>query len=262
MKKYLSAVVFFTLSQMSFANTDLLSLSTHTEGATPSYGENVTIGMVENTGVKYVTATPDNSGKLKFPVSLSGNFEVEFKVLNSGSISGQIDFFLTADEHKIFVHFARYGSIKLTADSQSGDGDASGAFIEYQSNAFRISISNNIAKLYVNDVFSQKVTLTPDLTYTQILMGGIEPADSVFALSISGSASVADTGNTGACTGNTTPTSSDFGDCMANYLNGKLHVPCVAVSDPFGGTTVYDIKMQQQSSGFTFDLDMNSVKPR
>jgi len=257
----LSAIaLFLTLSQMSSANTDLLSLSTHAEGAKPSYGENVTVGMVENTGVKYVTATPDNSGKLKFPVSLSGNFELEFKAKISRS-SSSLDFFLTADEHKIKVTFDYYGRTKLIADTQSGK-DASSAFMQGQSNTFRISVSNNIAKLYLNDVFSQKVTLTPDLTYTQMLMADIDSTDSVFALSISGNASVADTGNTAVCTESTTPTSSDFGDCMADYLNGQLHIPCVAVPDAFGGTTVYDIRMQQQSSGFIFDLDMDSVKPR
>ena len=53
------------------------------------------------------------------------------------------------------------------------------------------------------------------------------------------------------------------GDCMANYSPaGQLHVPCVSVPDAFGGTTVYDIKLNQQSGSFTFDLDMGSVKPK
>jgi hypothetical protein len=53
------------------------------------------------------------------------------------------------------------------------------------------------------------------------------------------------------------------GDCMANYSpDGQLHVPCVSVPDAFGGTTVYDIKLNQQTGSFTFDLDMGSVKPR
>jgi len=71
-----------------------------------------------------------------------------------------------------------------------------------------------------------------------------------------------------ACISNPTScgiTSSDTpvsGDCTADYLNGQLHVPCVAVSDPFGGKTIYDIKMQQQTGSFTFDLDMGSIKPR
>ncbi len=56
---------------------------------------------------------------------------------------------------------------------------------------------------------------------------------------------------------------SNKNDCMANYsLTGQLHVPCVSVPNAFGNTTVYDIKMNQQSGSFTFDLDTNSVKPK
>jgi hypothetical protein len=50
---------------------------------------------------------------------------------------------------------------------------------------------------------------------------------------------------------------------MANYSPvGQLHVPCVSVPDVFGGITVYDIKLNQQTGAFTFDLDMDSVKSR
>ena len=52
-------------------------------------------------------------------------------------------------------------------------------------------------------------------------------------------------------------------DCIASYsLNGQLHVPCVSVPDVFGGITIYDIQMNQQTGAFTFDLDMDSIKPR
>ncbi|MDM8565373.1 hypothetical protein QUF74_06945 [Candidatus Halobeggiatoa sp. HSG11] len=54
-----------------------------------------------------------------------------------------------------------------------------------------------------------------------------------------------------------TPVSSD---CMANHFtSGQLHVPCVSVPDT---STVYDIKLNQQTGSFTFDLDMDSVKPK
>jgi len=47
-------------------------------------------------------------------------------------------------------------------------------------------------------------------------------------------------------------------DCMAAYsVYGKLHIPCVSV-----GTTVYEVDLQKQLGSFTFDLDLNSVKPR
>jgi len=69
---YFGILVFAGYSQLAIANTDLLGLSSLAEGASPSYGENVTVGMVENTGVKYITASPNSSGKLKFSVNLAG----------------------------------------------------------------------------------------------------------------------------------------------------------------------------------------------
>jgi hypothetical protein len=45
-------------------------------------------------------------------------------------------------------------------------------------------------------------------------------------------------------------------------LNGQMHIPCVTVPNPFGGTSVYDITMLKQSNGFVFNLDMSSIKPR
>jgi len=42
----------------------------------------------------------------------------------------------------------------------------------------------------------------------------------------------------------------------------KGYLPCVSVPDAFGGTTVYDIMLNQQVDIFIFDLDMGSIKPR
>jgi len=67
---------------------------------------------------------------------------------------------------------------------------------------------------------------------------------------------------TGSCP-TTTTTPSVSGDCMATYsLDGTVHIPCISVPNAFGDTTVYDVQMQQQTGAFTFDLDLNSVKPR
>ncbi|MCP4703912.1 MAG: hypothetical protein GY865_04825, partial [candidate division Zixibacteria bacterium] len=106
-----------------------------------------------------------------------------------------------------------------------------------------------------------------NITYTNLMVTNINDDYILYSLKIKGASDVgvptdsSSTPSTPSATCNSAPTVVS-GDCTANYSNGQLHIPCVAVSDPFGGTTVYDIKMQQQSSGFTFDLDMNSVKPR
>lgn len=58
---------------------------------------------------------------------------------------------------------------------------------------------------------------------------------------------------------NSIPTTDN---CMADYsANGQLHVPCVSVFDQLGGKTVYDVILNQQTGSFTFDLDLDSVKP-
>lgn len=53
--------------------------------------------------------------------------------------------------------------------------------------------------------------------------------------------------------------------CMATFsFGGKVHIPCIAVPDAFGGITIYQVDMQQQplSPALLFEVDLNSVKPR
>jgi hypothetical protein len=138
-----------------------------------------------------------------------------------------------------------------------------------------------VAKLYVNDVFSQKVTLTPDLTYTLLLIGGVERADAMYELRING-------GTTG-----TTPPSNggDFdsgkqagiqqcvsdpascgisvtgGTCTGTHATynpsaGEVHIPLIDVPGPFGGTQTYEVYLIQQPLAFTFDLDLERIIPK
>ena len=252
--------------QETTANTDLLNLANSAEGSSLSYGENVIVGMVQRSGVKYLKGTPDNSGKLKFPANLTGNFEVFLTVFEDYCCTEYFDFFLTADEYQINFTFYGGGSIKLATDSQSGSGDASRAYIQDWANKFRLSVSNNVAKLYVNDVFSQKVTLTPDLTYTQLVINGIESADALYNLSTNGNV----ISNQEETTGETTAEEITEGtvgiptQCMATYApdTGRVLIPYIVVPDALGGTTVYSVEMQQQPATFTFDLDFDTVQPR
>jgi len=243
-------------------NTDLLNLANSAEGASLSSGENLIVGKVEISGVKYIKGVPDNSGKLKFPVSLTGNFEVFLTVFEDYCCTEYFDFFLTADEHQINFTFNGGGSIKLSTDSQSGSRDSSRAFIQDWPNSYRLSVSNNVAKLYVNDVFSQKVTLTPDLTYTLLVINGIESADALYSLSTNGNVSSAPEETTGETTEGTVTGITT--ECMATYApdTGRVVIPYIAVPDAFGGSTVYSVEMQQQPASFTFDLDLNTVQPR
>jgi agmatine deiminase len=53
-------------------------------------------------------------------------------------------------------------------------------------------------------------------------------------------------------------------ECLATYspVEGKLHIPCVQVPGPVGGTVVYEVYLQQRFPNFEFVLDLNSVTPR
>ncbi len=95
---FLGIVAFAFYSQAALANTDLLNLSAYSEGDELPYGEKITVGMVEKTGEKYVTATPSSSGTMKFPVNLAGDFEVAFTVFEDYCCTEYFNLFLTSDE--------------------------------------------------------------------------------------------------------------------------------------------------------------------
>ena len=299
------------MGNIANAETDLLNLSSYNEGDTPSYGENVVIEQDETTNVKWITGAENASGnlkRLKYSTNLSGDFElfVKTNIYNGGFGTGsEIDIFLIAnDEYKIKLKI-NYGYGSLYADGKSADNDQSDAWTR-SINQIKLKVVNNIAKLYVNDIFSRKITLKPDLTYTQMLVNIKSSRDQLYELTTSGTTSgnvIPTTGdphicntiessstdipnnillaeelkkgkqagikqcvdNPSSCGINITPTNTTnvtVNDCTADYANGQLHVPCVAVSDPFGGKTIYDIKMNQQTGSFTFDLDIGSVKPK
>ncbi len=244
--------------------------------------------MVEQTGVKYLTAAPNSSGKLKYPINLSGDFEVEFQIYKSYS---RIDFelYLTADERHIKITTGYYDfDFKMGTDSQNADKDQSKAFADKKTNKYRLSVSNNVAKIYINDVYSTKVSLTPGLTYTQLLVSGIEAKDALYSLTLSSNA-----GTVGDNTGTTTPetqinfekgkqagiqqcvsnpsscgisvttgtTTTVTGDCVASYNagTGALNIPCINVPGAFGQLEMYDIWLNQISGSLNFELDLNRV---
>jgi hypothetical protein len=298
-----SILVFLFLGNVANAETDLLSLSSYNEGDTPSYGENVVIEQDETTGVKWITGAENASAnlkRLKYSTNLSGDFELFIKANVSGDYNCDEIFLIANDEYKIKLVICNQGGT-IYANGKNAGSDQSDAWTK-GINQVKLKVVNNVAKHYVNDVFSTKITLKPDLTYTQMLVNIESSRDQLYELTTSGNvipttgdpqtcntieSSPADipnnillaeelekgkqagikqcVDNPSSCGINITPTNTTnvtVNDCTADYANGQLHVPCVAVSDPFGGKTVYDIKMNQQTGAFTFDLDMGSVKPK
>ncbi len=164
------------------AQTDLLNLSAYQEATTPLYGENVLVSQDEKTEIKWLTGgkEADSTGRLKFPVNLSGDFEVVVKV---NPYDWQ-EFFLTADEYRIKIGFSRYGGVGLQAGSDTDSWDASSAWMNSTTNTLKLSVSENVAKVYVNDVFSQKLTLKAGLTYTQLLYEGLDQDSKLYKLKV------------------------------------------------------------------------------
>jgi hypothetical protein len=277
--------IFLFLGGVVNAETDLLGLANLAEGNSPSYGEGVVVGMFEDSGAKYITSAPQKSGKLKFPINLSGDFEIEFRIYKDSS--RKFELYLNADERHIKITTGKWDfSYDFGTDSQNADSDQSKAFTENRTNKFKLSVSNNVAKMYVNDVYSRKVTLTPNLTYTQLLVHGIESGDVLHSLVVGGNVSTP-SGNTGGdfdsgkqagiqqcvsdpascgitvtatCDG-TTPTTSGA-HASYNPANGEVHIPFIDVPGPFGDQQVYEVFLIQQPSTFSFDLDLNRLNLR
>ena len=259
-----SILFFLFLGNVANAETDLLNLSNYTEGTRVPYGENMVVVQDEETAEKWITNTKDSKGKLNIPINLSSDsFEITLEVhdIYYGNTGG---FFLIADEvqFKFNIWFRPYATTYLDGSKKSPS-----VWQDDGKNAVKISVNGGVGKLYVNDVFVQKITLNEDkqnITYTNLMVTSISDGYTIYSLKIKGASDVAivDSGSssTSSCTTNIAP--APTGDCTADYTNGQLRVPCVAVSDPFGGKTIYDIKMNQQTGSFTFDLDMGSVKPK
>jgi hypothetical protein len=242
------------------ANTDLLNLSAHSEGAALPYGENIVVGQDEHSSVKWVTGNGVEDGRLKFPVNISGDFELFMKVKFASSWSDIYKIFLTSEEYKIeFV----FGSIIALSFGKENAYDESGAWRKGNTNELKLSVKGNVAKLYINDVFSQKLTtLKPGLTYTLLLFDKWLKNDQLYELKIGGSASATATpisSGGGECG---TATSGDAPHAIYDPSKGELHVPFVDVPGAFGGVQTYEIYLRQKPMSFTFDLDMDRVKLR
>jgi len=232
---------------MAIAQTDLLNLDSYKEGDIPSYGENIVVKQDEKTSIKWISRGVDTigSGTIKFPMNLSGDFELFIQIRDTGNEV----LLLTSDEYRIKLNWSGYGRLGGLAAGKDGVSlDQSGA-AKNGINKIIFSVVNNVAKVYMNDVFDGKITLKPDLGYTQLIIQKITASTKIYALTTTGSP--------------TTQPTSTSDNCMANYSsNGKLHIPCVTAPNKSGGTSVYDITMQKQSGGFVFNVDMSSVKPR
>jgi len=283
-------LIFLLFGKVTWAETDLLNLSAYAEGSSPPYGENTVVGMIESSDVKFLKNVED-AGKISFPINLSGEFEVSFRLGMSFAYGGGgIDFSLIAsDDSYITASFSSYWVYLGVYSKYIPDGwkipDNSSI------NDVKLSVSNGIAKLYLNDVFFNKMTLgSPGSTYVKLNLSGFEGSEKVYALTITGQSDspqlpVSDGGDFDsgkqagiqqcvsdpASCGITVTIGGDsvcqFGctgvpSCIHATYNppaGEVHIPLIDVPGPFGDTQTYEVYLIQQPLTFNFDLDMNRI---
>jgi len=185
------SMVLLLLGHNVIAEIDLLNLSAYPIGTVLPYGENVIVAQDEETGSKWVTARSDDEGYLRYPVSLSGDFEILIKIKSDICCKDQT-LFLTADEHNIKLNFnvsfdIKHCSTKLKIGNNETDDQSEACRAYHNTNILKLSVTNHEVKAYLNYVFSQKLTFKHNLTYTQLLFQGIKNDDQLYELKLGAS---------------------------------------------------------------------------
>ncbi|RKZ48723.1 MAG: hypothetical protein DRR16_12075 [Candidatus Parabeggiatoa sp. nov. 3] len=273
LKKAIFPSCLIALSSVCLAEDYYLDATTMGVGATA--GENLVVkeGCLDpnesscSDKFKWLSSvSPVKIGNLQIIGQVSGDFEI---VLTADFADGPKSIYLLNTDNKgisLKLFGVKKWEFQPNGIGKGGDwhyNNISGWNGGNNFNEIKISAQNGVANVYTNgQVAGEPINFDSGVIFERVAIEGIISKDRLIDVKVRGIQGAGSCSATPAPTPSTPTTPTSSGDCMANYLNGQLHVPCVAVSDPFGTTTVYDIKLQQQSSGFTFDLDMNSVKPR
>ncbi len=297
MRKLVLASCLLALSQASMANDYLLNPATMSVGQ--SIGENLLVKEScpdpDETScqekVKYLSATAGRTGRIEFPVQLSTNFYVSINLdgnTTSGGIRVGQSITLYSGSYVVTLKFtqdslASWDKTSLDSNNPEDTGGGGGARVNggfggwqggYSVNDVRLIVIDGKLDAYINEAFipisslhndvSATITLAnPTQTYDKLVIAGIKDSDRLFEVKTGCQQASSCSASGGITTLPPAGTSISSTECMANYSpTGQLHVPCVSVPDAFGGTTVYDIKLNQQTGSLTFDLDIGSVKPR
>jgi len=158
------------------AEIDLLNLA-NLQVSDTSLGTNLIV-KEDSSGVKYIVGS-NNIGQFLAPV----NVPMESEVQISGYFRccyASIEIFLLADEEQIKLLFYPYNdstTLSGNALTTTSKDESSAAISGY--NTVRLALTGGEAKVYINDVFSQKVTLrNPNVVFTQIKVNDIGTDDS------------------------------------------------------------------------------------
>ncbi len=184
MKRYFMAAAILVSSQISFAAEEpkfvpLLNLSSLTTGA--SVGNGLIVRAFDNGG-NFLSAAEKSIGSLKVPINLSGKFEVSLNVF-PGTFGDGIFIHLTAsDDSKISIETQRAwvgftgkyaGVLKQAKYNPEGWSDT-------KWNALHLLVDAGVAKLYINDIFLDKINLNnPNATFTNLIIPTITEKDAI-----------------------------------------------------------------------------------
>jgi hypothetical protein len=263
----LTRVIFLSLllGQVPAVIADFeIDLSKYEEGDIPTnlLGEGIVIKTESRSNgdkVNYVSGQSSKSvGKINVALTkLSNSFEIIveanlFLEKYDNSVANKILLLSDKEEQQVEMSIHYNHKVKLGSNADVRLDETAWKFEKI--NSIKIKINGKLAKLYFNGEFVQSSSVDDNVTYTALQINGLTKKNRIFEIKGKGSSSSTPTNDS---------TTTASGDCMATYSsNGQLHIPCVTAPNKSGGTSVYDITMQKQSSGFVFNVDMNSIKPR
>ncbi|MEY3218993.1 MAG: hypothetical protein RIT27_350 [Pseudomonadota bacterium] len=189
MKHYFMAAAVLISSQIAFAAeepkfTDPINLSSLTSGS--SAGNGLIVRQFDNGG-NFLSAKEKSSGSLKVPINLSGKFEVQIAVFPGTFGNGIFVHLTAADDSKISIETQRAwvgftgkyaGVFKQATYNPEGWSDTGW-------NVLHLLVDAGVAKLYINDIFLDKINLnSPNATFTNLLIPTITDKDGIAGIGV------------------------------------------------------------------------------
>ena len=244
------------------AEVDLLNLA-DLQVSDTSLGTNLIV-KEDSSGVKYIVGN-NNIGQFLAPI----NVPMESEVQISGYFQccyASIEVFLLADEEQIKLLFHPYSNsttLSGNALTTTSKDESSAAISGY--NTVRLALTGGEAKVYINDVFSQKVTLrNPNVVFTQIKVNDIgtnDRTEMLYDIKAGGSVSTVCSSSNPVVSTNDVAVTSNQLPTIAPNLN--LHIPTIEYQSLGGNMNIWvDLQFTTTDDGkMWWVLDGYGVNP-
>lgn len=162
---------------------ELLKLNTLNINETPAYGDNIIIIQDDEYGLKGIQGEPNINGKIELPILLSsGDFELTLET-TFHDVSKKLSFFFTQDELNLAFTINGAGSLILENSSTA----LSNAWQIQEKNTVKLTVKEDIARLYVNEVFLKKVSLENNkqgAKYNKLIVTHIEDGSLLYSMNL------------------------------------------------------------------------------